>query len=148
MPDQFALLDEFTREPRRLFPPGNRWGRAADRTRRCLESGRVLPRPLNAAVAISIEGRPVWVFGWLFVASGSTGSTPVILLDTDLPTNHPDDRAITRHLYGKLEQVVLSRFYEDRPGWLRTMKSVIAKNAVSFNSHRMMRRYVTEAYRR
>jgi starch phosphorylase len=51
-------------------------------------------------------------------------------------------------LYDKLEQAVLPRFYEDRPGWLRTMKSVIAKNAVSFNSHRMMRRYVTEAYLR
>ncbi|HWQ40375.1 MAG TPA: alpha-glucan family phosphorylase [Burkholderiales bacterium] len=57
-------------------------------------------RPLNAAVAIPIEGRPVWVSGWLFVASGSTGSTPVILLDTDLPMNQPEDRAITSRLYG------------------------------------------------
>jgi glycogen phosphorylase len=56
--------------------------------------------PLNAAVAISIEGRPVWVCGWLYVASGSTGRTPVILLDTDLPTNHAADREITRRLYG------------------------------------------------
>ena len=37
---------------------------------------------------------------------------------------------------------------EGRPGWLPMMKSVIAKNAVSFNSHRMMRRCVTEAYLR
>ena len=36
----------------------------------------------------------------------------------------------------------------DRSGWLRMMKFVIAKNAVSFNSHRMMRPYVTEAYLR
>jgi glycogen phosphorylase len=57
-------------------------------------------KPLNAAVAISIEGRPVWVGGWLYVASGSTGRTPVILLDTDLPTNHAEDREITRRLYG------------------------------------------------
>jgi glycogen phosphorylase len=51
-------------------------------------------------------------------------------------------------LYSKLEQVVLPLYYNDRPGWIAVMKGAIAKNASYFNSHRMMRRYVTEAYLR
>lgn len=49
-------------------------------------------------------------------------------------------------LYQKLEQVVLPLYYEDRAAWLAIMKGAICKNASFFNSHRMMRRYVTEAY--
>jgi starch phosphorylase len=51
-------------------------------------------------------------------------------------------------LYAKLEQEVLRRYYEDSSGWVQLMKSAIAKSAVSFNSYRMMRRYVAEAYMR
>ena len=36
----------------------------------------------------------------------------------------------------------------DRPGWIAVMKGAISKNAAYFNSHRMMRRYATEAYLR
>lgn len=49
-------------------------------------------------------------------------------------------------LYGKLEQQVLPLYYENRPGWIAVMKGAISKNASYFNSHRMMRRYATEAY--
>jgi starch phosphorylase len=49
-------------------------------------------------------------------------------------------------LYTKLEQVVLPLYYEDRAGWIAVMKGSIAKNASFFNSHRMMRRYVSDAY--
>ena len=49
-------------------------------------------------------------------------------------------------LYDKLEQVVLPLYYDDRPGWVAVMKGAICKNAAFFNSHRMMRRYATEAY--
>jgi starch phosphorylase len=57
--------------------------------------------PLKAAVAVSLEGRDVWVFAWLFVVASATGGkAPVILLDTDLPVNHPQDRGITHFLYG------------------------------------------------
>ncbi len=49
-------------------------------------------------------------------------------------------------LYNKLEQVVLPLYYEDRAGWIAVMKGAIAKNASFFNSHRMMRRYVSDAY--
>jgi starch phosphorylase len=52
-------------------------------------------------------------------------------------------------LYDKLEQVVLPLYYyADRAKWIAVMKGAIAKNASFFNSHRMMRRYVTEAYLR
>ena len=51
-------------------------------------------------------------------------------------------------LYDKLEQVVLPLWYDDRPGWISVMKGAISKNAAYFNSHRMMRRYATEAYLR
>jgi len=50
-------------------------------------------------------------------------------------------------LYDKLEQVVLPLYYyAERERWIAVMKGAIAKNASFFNSHRMMRRYVTEAY--
>ncbi|MDD5300325.1 MAG: alpha-glucan family phosphorylase [Gallionella sp.] len=54
-------------------------------------------------------------------------------------------------LYDKLEQVVLPLYYSHSSnpgGWLRVMKGAISKNASYFNSHRMMRRYATEAYAR
>lgn len=51
-------------------------------------------------------------------------------------------------LYDKLEQVVLPLYYAGQAGdWVRLMKGAISKNASYFNSHRMMRRYATEAYR-
>ncbi|BBP03076.1 hypothetical protein TPL01_25140 [Sulfuriferula plumbiphila] len=58
-----------------------------------------------------------------------------------------DDEASA--LYDKLEQAVLPLYYGDSgdpAGWVKVMKGVISKNASYFNSHRMMRRYATEAY--
>ncbi len=50
-------------------------------------------------------------------------------------------------LYAKLENVIIPRYYSaDKSAWARMMKNAISKNAYYFNSHRMMRRYVTEAY--
>jgi starch phosphorylase len=52
-------------------------------------------------------------------------------------------------LYDKLEQVVLPLYYGPSgpsAGWIQVMKRAISKNAAYFNSHRMMRRYATEAY--
>jgi len=57
--------------------------------------------PLDAIVAVTIEGRKVWVGGWLYVLKGHmNGAQPIVLLDTDLEHNDAEDRAITRHLYG------------------------------------------------
>lgn len=53
--------------------------------------------PLDAKVSVPIEGRNVWVGGWLYVLQGHMGGRqPVILLDTDLDENGAEDRAITR----------------------------------------------------
>ncbi|MDA8078124.1 MAG: alpha-glucan family phosphorylase [Nitrospiraceae bacterium] len=49
-------------------------------------------------------------------------------------------------LYRKLEHAIIPTFYGDRRTWIRMMQNAIGKNAYYFNSHRMMRRYVTEAY--
>ena len=57
--------------------------------------------PLEARVAVPIEGRPVWVGGWFYVLKGHMGGQqPVILLDTDLAENSATDREITHSLYG------------------------------------------------
>jgi starch phosphorylase len=49
-------------------------------------------------------------------------------------------------MYQKLEKVIIPLYYNDRQGWVKVMKNAIGKNAYYFNTHVMMRRYVTEAY--
>jgi starch phosphorylase len=49
-------------------------------------------------------------------------------------------------LYQKLAEVVLPLYYKGEDHWLPLVKGTISKNAAVFNSHRMMRRYATEAY--
>lgn len=57
--------------------------------------------PVAAKVAVRLEDREVWIRPWLYRIEGVTGhATPVILLDTDLEENHPDDRRLTDALYG------------------------------------------------
>ncbi len=56
---------------------------------------------LGAMVAIELCGRVVWVSGWLYILTSPMGGRqPVILLDTDLMENLPEDRLITHCLYG------------------------------------------------
>lgn len=58
-------------------------------------------RALEAKIAVSMDGRPVWVTAWLYVLESQWGTRqPVLLLDTDLPENAPEDRQITHSLYG------------------------------------------------
>lgn len=58
-------------------------------------------RPLPAMIGVEIEGRSVWVQPWLYVHYNPKGRpVPVVLLDTDLDQNHPQDRQITHWLYG------------------------------------------------
>jgi len=57
--------------------------------------------PLKARTCVDIEGRTVWLTGWLYVAECVRGThVPVILIDTDLPENTPEDRQLTHYLYG------------------------------------------------
>ena len=58
-------------------------------------------RALDAKIAVPIDGHTVWISAWLYVVEGHMGGRqPVLLLDTDLNENHPDDRKITHYLYG------------------------------------------------
>jgi starch phosphorylase len=74
-------------------------------------AGRQIERPepwkpeswaeaLPAKVSVTIDGRAVWIGGWLYVVEGVGGAQPVVLLDTDLPENDPRDRLLTHYLYG------------------------------------------------
>jgi starch phosphorylase len=62
------------------------------------------------------------------------------------PDEPPDAEKEIEDLYGKLERVIIPLYYEDRARWVKMMKESIGKVAYYFNSHRMMRRYVTHAY--
>jgi len=57
------------------------------------------------------------------------------------------DQEDAADLYHKLETVIIPKYYNaDKGAWTRMMMNAISKNAYYFTSHRMMRRYVTEAY--
>jgi len=51
-----------------------------------------------------------------------------------------------KDLYNKLEYLVVPTFYKKRDDWVHMMENSIGKVTYYFNSHRMMRRYVTDAY--
>jgi starch phosphorylase len=82
-----------------------------------------------------IEGHIEGFTGW------SIGPAPQEII----PGNDADARD-SEDLYHKLEHFVLPTYYSDRHMWIRMMQNAIGKNSYYFNSHRMMRRYVTEAY--
>ncbi len=82
-----------------------------------------------------IEGHIEGFTGW------SIGPSPTeTTLVENMDTRDADD------LYNKLETVIIPLYYSDRHTWIRMMQNAIGKNAYYFNTHRMMRRYVTEAY--
>lgn len=49
-------------------------------------------------------------------------------------------------IYNKLGYVIRPLFYRRRDEWIEVMSNAIGTIAYYFNTHRMMRRYVTEAY--
>jgi starch phosphorylase len=57
--------------------------------------------PLEPRAEVEIEGRRVAVRAWRYRVPGVRGAeVPVLLLDTDLPGNAAEDRALTGALYG------------------------------------------------
>ncbi|WP_424138691.1 alpha-glucan family phosphorylase [Roseomonas chloroacetimidivorans] len=65
---------------------------------------------LDAAVAVRIEGRAVWIRPWLYLhRCPHGGCAPVILLDTRLEANVPADRGITDRLYGGGDELRLKQ---------------------------------------
>ena len=65
---------------------------------------------------------------------------------TEVSLTERNDDADLEDLYHKLEHLLIPTYYDDRCKWISIMKGAIGKNAYYFNTHRMMRRYVTEAY--
>ncbi len=82
-----------------------------------------------------IEGHIEGFTGW------SIGPAP-----TEATLTASTDDIDAEDLYNKLENLVIPTYYEQRKIWVRMMQNAIGKNAYYFNTHRMMRRYVTEAY--
>ncbi len=82
-----------------------------------------------------IEGHIEGYTGW------SIGPAP-----QELSPGADADMRDSEDLYNKLEKIIIPIYYDDRHTWIRMMQNAIGKNAYYFNSHRMMRRYVTEAY--
>ncbi|MCI0338802.1 MAG: alpha-glucan family phosphorylase [Acidobacteria bacterium] len=57
---------------------------------------------LPQRAAVTIEGRDVHIRAWKYEVAGVSGfKIPVYFLDTDLPENSVEDRALTHYLYGK-----------------------------------------------
>jgi glycogen phosphorylase len=77
-----------------------------------------------------------WAEGWI---EGVTGWS--------IGDGKPDDDD-AEELYEVLEGSVLPRYHEDRRGWISVMKGAVSKSAALFHSHRMMRRYASDAYLR
>ncbi|MFH2002167.1 MAG: alpha-glucan family phosphorylase [Planctomycetota bacterium] len=57
--------------------------------------------PLKQRIKVTIGKGAVSVRAWRYVVHGASGhDVPVLFLDTALPENTPEDRALTDHLYG------------------------------------------------
>ncbi len=83
-----------------------------------------------------------WIEGHIEGVTGWSIGPPAV--ETQLGETHDDEDA--NDLYEKLEKVLLPLYQNNRAGWIEVMKGAIGKNACYFNTHRMMRSYVTEAY--
>jgi glycogen phosphorylase len=79
-----------------------------------------------------------WLEGW---SEGVTGWA----VGEDGPH---DDAADAKSLYEKLESAVLPLYHDNPAAWLEVVRACIARNGSHFNSHRMLRRYMLEAYSR
>ncbi len=82
-----------------------------------------------------IEGCIEGVTGW------AIGPTPeATVTEEERRRNEIDD------LFNKLKYLIAPKFYDERDDWIETMKNSIGKVAYYFNTDRMMRRYITDAY--
>ncbi|MEW6714865.1 MAG: alpha-glucan family phosphorylase, partial [Nitrospirota bacterium] len=83
-----------------------------------------------------------WIEGYIEGYTGwAIGPDPSVLKpDNNINKIDADD------LYDKLENKIIPTYYDNHKIWIRMMQNAIGKNAYYFNTHRMMRRYVTEAY--
>ncbi|MCB2061383.1 MAG: alpha-glucan family phosphorylase [Novosphingobium sp.] len=86
--------------------------------------------PLDALIAVRIEGRQVWIRPWLYVQTCPLcHQVPILLLDTDLDQNAPEDREITHNLYGDGDEYRLKQEIVLGIGGIRLLR------ALGFNVH-------------
>ena len=83
-----------------------------------------------------------WIEGCV---EGLTGWAIGPSLDQRLDEQETRKRELS-DLYNKLEYLIIPKFYQQRDTWIDLMKNSIGKVAYYFNTHRMMRRYATDAY--
>ncbi|MEM4733831.1 MAG: alpha-glucan family phosphorylase [Candidatus Bathyarchaeia archaeon] len=85
-----------------------------------------------------------WIEGWIEGVTGwAIGPAP------EERKRMPIEEQLAMELndlYGKLEYVIVPLYYGRRDEWIKIMENSIGKLASHFNSHKMMHRYVTEAY--
>ncbi len=96
---------------------------------------------LNGAINFSVlDGW--WIEGWI---EGTTGWA--IGPEPGAQVSEPERRTRElQDLYNKLEYLIIPTYYHHRDEWATIMRSSIAKITYYFNTHRMMRRYASEAY--
>jgi len=82
-----------------------------------------------------VEGCVEGVTGW------SIGPPP----DESL-ADYERQRRELEDLYNKLKYLIIPTYYDRRDEWIKMMNNSIGQVAYYFNSHRMMRRYITDAY--
>jgi starch phosphorylase len=83
-----------------------------------------------------------WIEGWIEGVTGwAIGPRP----DENVSVEECRRKELD-DLYNKLENIVVPMFYSRRDEWIKMMKGSIGKIAYYFNSHRVVQRYVTEAY--
>lgn len=88
------------------------------------EPQHALPE-VEPRVRVEIEGRVVQLRAWRYTIVGSTGfSVPVLLLDTDLADNAPEDRRISDHLYGGDERYRLMQEIVLGVGGVRLLRAL------------------------
>ncbi len=83
-----------------------------------------------------------WIEGWIEGVTGwSIGPEP-----NEKASYEEARKWEIEDFYSKLEYLIIPLFYQRRDYWIRIMKNSIGMVASFFNSHRMMRRYATDAY--
>ncbi len=83
-----------------------------------------------------------WIEGHIEGVTGWAIGPPPAEVDQEIGRAHED----LEDMYQKLEKIIIPLYFDDRNNWIQVMKNAIGKNAYYFNTHVMMRRYVTEAY--
>ena len=83
-----------------------------------------------------------WIEGWIEGVTGwSIGPQPDERLSVEeAKLSELDD------LYNKLYYIIVPMYYDRKDEWFKLINNSIGMVAYYFNSHRMMRRYVTHAY--